>query len=689
LRRSAAEDKKKTESKKMKNLNLPWRQIHLDFHTSELIEGVGKDFDPDEFAETLVKAHVGQVCCFARCHHGMIYFDSKVHPERVHPHLARKNLLAEQIEACHKRGIRVPIYTSIQWDYYSAKNHPEWLEVSDDGSHTGTKAFEPGFYMDLCVNTPYRDFLKEHVKDIFASMPAVDGFFFDIVFAHRCVCRYCIEKAKARGIDPTDKDAMTKFGDDKIAEFMADMSAHVRGFKKDCSIYYNTGDLGPNHRDTLGSYTHMEFDALPSGHPEGYKGLRIRGRFERLLGVDCVAQTGKFHKMWGDFHSFKNPAALEYECFGAMSLNCKSLVGDQLLPSGRLEKDVYELIGGVYRRMEEKEPWCLGAKAVTDIGVLYSVKDTMKGATGMLSEGGHQFDVLDNDMDIAPYKVIIVTDTVAGDEKLSAKLDAYVAKGGKILAAFEGGMDKERQEFLPMCWPVKVADEGPIYRDGQPVRGRELGNHEYADYIVPSGAIGAGLPKTEHVMYAKGVEVAAVKGAHVLAKVTEPLFYRTWEHFCSHYQAPSSGKESYPAIVRKGDVIYFGHPVFSIYHVHGPRWVKLMVLNALKLLLPEPLLRHDGPTTLETTVNVQVDKKRWVVHMLHYIPLNRAKNLCTIEDVIPLYNVRVSLRADVRPRSMTCVPGGGKLDFAIKDGRMEFVVPKVSGHQMVEISYKP
>ena len=37
-------------------LNLPYRQIHLDFHTSEQIEGIGADFDPQEFADTLAKA---------------------------------------------------------------------------------------------------------------------------------------------------------------------------------------------------------------------------------------------------------------------------------------------------------------------------------------------------------------------------------------------------------------------------------------------------------------------------------------------------------------------------------------------------------------------------------------------------------------------------------------------------------
>ncbi len=82
---------------------LPSRQIHLDFHTSEAIEGIGADFDPHEFATTLARAHVNSITVFARCHHGWIYYQSQANPERVHPHLARPNLLREQIEACHAR----------------------------------------------------------------------------------------------------------------------------------------------------------------------------------------------------------------------------------------------------------------------------------------------------------------------------------------------------------------------------------------------------------------------------------------------------------------------------------------------------------------------------------------------------------------------------------------------------------
>ena len=52
---------------------IAFRQIHLDFHTSEQITPICRDFDAEEFARTLAEAHVNSVTCFSKCHHGMIY----------------------------------------------------------------------------------------------------------------------------------------------------------------------------------------------------------------------------------------------------------------------------------------------------------------------------------------------------------------------------------------------------------------------------------------------------------------------------------------------------------------------------------------------------------------------------------------------------------------------------------------
>ena len=116
----------------------------------------------------------------------------------------------------------------------------------------------------------------------------------------------------------------------------------------------------------------------------------------------------------------------------------------------------------------------------------------------------------------------------------------------------------------------------------------------------------------------------------------------------------------------------------------APRWEKQLFLNALDLLLPDPLVRHNGPTTLLVTVNEQPADHRWVVHLLHYIPERRSQEIDTIEDVIPLYNVKISIKTP-KVEAVKCVPEEELLKYEQRDGRIEFVLPQLVGHQMVAL----
>jgi hypothetical protein len=80
------------------SLHLPFRQIHLDFHTGPAIPDVGSKWDADLFGDTLKEARVNSITLFAKCHHGHLYYDTK-RAER-HPGLTPGlDLLGEQLQA--------------------------------------------------------------------------------------------------------------------------------------------------------------------------------------------------------------------------------------------------------------------------------------------------------------------------------------------------------------------------------------------------------------------------------------------------------------------------------------------------------------------------------------------------------------------------------------------------------------
>jgi hypothetical protein len=188
-------------------------------------------------------------------------------------------------------------------------------------------------------------------------------------------------------------------------------------------------------------------------------------------------------------------------------------------------------------------------------------------------------------------------------------------------------------------------------------------------------------------MYMRGMQITAGEGTEVLATTVSSYFDRSWRHFCSHRQTSSAGETSGPAVVLKGQIIYFVHPIFGQYHQNAPRWCKLLLLNALDLLLPHPIVIHQGPSTLLVSVNEQPNENRWIVHLLHYIPERRGEDFDIIEDVIPLHDLTLSLATPQPVTGIRLVPDNVALDFAEVNGRVSFTLPRLEGHQMVELQF--
>ena len=111
-----------------------------------------------------------------------------------------------------------------------------------------------------------------------------------------------------------------------------------------------------------------------------------------------------------------------------------------------------------------------------------------------------------------------------------------------------------------------------------------------------------------------------------------------------------------------------------------------MVLNAVDLLLDEPLVRHDGPSTVIATLNEQQAETRRVLHLLHYVPERRGGQFDTIEDVIPLHDLAVSVEPGRKVKTVRRVPEGEALGFTQNAGRVEFTLPRLVGHQMIELA---
>jgi hypothetical protein len=601
----------------------------------------------------------------------MIYHNTKF-TELRHPHL-KGNLLQEQIEACHSAGIRAPIYITVGWDEAQTRAHPEWLQRDVQGRPFGAPPFSPGWHR-LCFNSPYIDFVWDQTAEVLANFP-VDGLFFDIIIQEACCCENCVKKMVAEKLDPADEAARTRFAQRTIEEYKRRFTSAIRETHPDCTVFYNSGHVGPHVRPVADTYSHFELESLPSGG-WGYMHFPLTVRFARTLGKELLGMTGKFHKSWGDFNSLKTAAALEYECFMMLAEGAKCSVGDQLHPRGVLDPATYDLIGHVYRQVEAKEPWCTGAEAVVEVGIFTPealgsnegrVDPAATGALRMLRERHFQADVIDGENDWSRYPVVILPDKIPLDEALAQKVSRYLAAGGSLVLSCESGLDPGRSHFALDELGVEFAGYG-----------------EYTpDFIAPRSELAEGIPATQHALYETGLNVRPHERSQVLADLWHPYFNRTWDHFCSHSHTPIDRPSDWPGAVQRGRVIYFAHPIFGMYTRHGSPVYRDLVINALRRLLPDPLVLTDAPTTAHVTLLHQTGEKRQIAHILHYLPQRRHPGFDTLEDVIPLRDLSLSVRVDAPPAKVYLAPSQQPLDFRAADGRVHVTIPEVRGHSMV------
>jgi len=656
-----------------KPLNLPFRQIHLDFHTGPAVPDVGRDFDAREFARTMKRARVSSVTVFAKCHHGHLYYPTK-RPER-HPGLkAGLDLTGQQVEALHREGIRAPIYISVQCDEYAANNYPHWIARNADSSIVGWRGGKSWFgagWQILDMSSPYQEYLAEQTAEVLKRFKPVDGIFFDMCWDQPSASQYAIRSMLKADLDPESEEDRQTHAHQVSLAYMDRFHRMVKAASPDATVYFN-GRSYFNLAEEVKYQSQVEIECLPTGG-WGYMFFPRVVRFGRHFGKPYMGMTARFHKSWADFGGLKPYAALEYETAQMMAHGARCSIGDQLHPRGVLDKAAYDLIGQVYTRVAEREPW-LDARAVTEIGLFQAPAKhtsaiestgTDEGATRMLMHLKHQFDVVHAESRLEKYSVLILPDCINVDAALAKRLRAYLKGGGSLLASGTSGLSTDgTQVFLP--------ELGIVAKGMSPYT---------TTYIRFGKEIGQDVPPTDHVMYERGVRVLAARGAKVLARVVEPYFERAWDHFSSHRQTPPDKVTAYAAAVQNRRAAYIPFPIFSAYASHGNYPYRLLVRNLLARLLPNPLLCVDAPTSTEATVMRQ--KGRTIVHLLQYCPERRAQGLDIVEDIVPIFNVRVSLRLSQRPRRVYIAPSQAKLPLDYENGRAEVILPEVRGHEMV------
>ena len=665
---------------------LRFRQIHLDFHTSEKIPGVGSRFDAAQFQEMLKLGRVDSITVFSKCHHGMTYHDTKIGVR--HPQMEQE-LLPCQIAACRAIAVKTPIYVSAGLDEAAIHLHPEWGVKSKDGA-----TFNPlgaGFKL-LCFNTPYLDYLCAQIEEVIERFDGGDGIFLDIIGARHCYCQCCLSGMHKENVDLSDDAAVDRYAQSVLQKYYERSTAACRIKNPQQRVFHNSGHIPKGAPDAIKWNSHLELESLPTGG-WGYDHFPISAKYAMTTGFDVLGMTGKFHTTWGEFGGFKRANALRYECAAMLAFGSKCSVGDQLHPNGEMNRDTYQLIGEAYEEVEAKEPWCRSAQPISEIalvspeaahhdnpgGGFLNTSRAEEGAARMLLETQLQFDVVDLDRDLSNYRLVILPDEITLDGAFAEKIKNFVANGGKLLLSGKSGMNAACDEF--------VVDAG------LEIVGRSEWN---PDYIVPSEKTPTSPVRGPFVIHGGAWDVRPIgANVEVLAGHAAPYFNRAWDHFCSHQHTPDAVLSEFPAVTANDQIVYFAHDIFTRYRLYGQPLYRDLVQDAIAHLMNNFSVATNLPTAGRASLMRQENESRYVLHLLYAVPVLRgsrdgdnAWNVEVIEDLTPLHDVECTVRVPQAIQSARLVPAGEPLDLGrADDGAVRFTVPRVLCHQMVELTF--
>lgn len=654
------------------------RNVHLDFHNSPLIPDLAAAFDAKAFARTFADAHVTSVTIFAKCHHGMCYYPTRT--GTMHPALAGRDLLGEQIEALHRVGIRAPIYTTVGWDEDAAARHPAWRQLLRDGSPAVSSPGAPWKFLNF-VHPDYLDYLEAHLREVRNRYgDAVDGVFLDGLAIHPDGCHseasVRFRARKALSLDsPGGHERFQAAAQEAFAQRFTPLLRDL--LPPRASVFYNApcdvsldSSVGPRPRYPL--MTHAEIESLPTGH-WGYQHFPRVARAISHWGKPWLGLTGRFFKAWGDFGGIKPLAALEFECFRAQALGGGTSVGDQLHPRGSLDPDAYALIRTVYAQVEAAAGFYEGSEPLPNFGSLCAsypglaraqTAQSDEGAMLMASEMHRDVAMLDDLADFAGFRLIQLPDCVVVTPLLAEKLRDYYRRGGNLLLSHRSGFDADGRWALGFL-PFTITEAG---RDVE----------SYPTYWRAGPEMLAAVGRGDRVCYLPGVMVHAGQGARTMVERVLPCLRRTQEAFSPHRQVPpASEADVSPAVIAGERFVYYADPIFREFRLSGNAPMRNSWHVAMNILIGPPPYGDGLPKT------VQIFPRRrgndLLLTLLHYIPVRKSLELDLIEERSSFAGESLRLP----PGATTVRPYGGPPLPRADDGT--FTLPAVKGRLLIEV----
>ncbi|MCL6502792.1 MAG: beta-galactosidase trimerization domain-containing protein [Pirellulales bacterium] len=661
--------------------------------------------------------------------------------------------LEREIAEYQRLGVRVlAVYPPcLQGEVY--EKHPEWRRIATHTTEIPSldlQQFPHGGM--LCLLGPYGDFMIDVLEEILTRFPQVDAFSFDgLHYGGVCYCQHCRD-AYHRDTGEAIPDADLRdpafrryqhWADRRMEDLLRRMQNRLKRIKPEVALV--------TWSTNAGRYGH--FLSIPRNMPARMNLLLDAPDQEFWMdevnrGTTILPAFGNAYVWAATNHrvAFSEPYLMSHgNPYGKDSFPPHEILRRMMLvltygamPSvavaqpPRLQDELYRCLDEVQRR----KPWLVHKRPEPWAALLMSDNTrNFYGQSPGLVEERYLAAVLGlfraaveehlplavindwnlNDEDLAAYRVLILPNAACLDDEQAAGVERFVRGGGGLVASLDASLFNEYGDARPNFALAEVlgvryqgnASESSAAREQLDVNFAQAIGPDYWEKrkqvfdfrVQPGSPLDHGLLAsyigTEPVTF-KGpaVRVAADPSADVFA------WLRVRPAAASAETAGSAPSES-PAVVArnhgKGRVVYLAAALDGAYYLYAYPYQRLVLRQAIEWAAAgPPPVQVEAPMCVHATcMRQQKQGQRLIIHLFndvnttahHALP---AEDVPLREEVLPIYDIRVTFSADYALRSVHLQPDGMELPIARHtDGRSTVTVPRLDVHSMVVAELGP
>jgi hypothetical protein len=659
-------------------------------------------FDGREIVRRCVAAGCDYLVIWAR-DGDYAYYDSRLLPKA--PGLGERDPLRETADEAAGHGLPVIAYCVVQQGGHYLQQHPEFEMRDPAGNRIGR----------FCYNSGYLDVMKQVVAEQLAY--GIAGFHIDMLDQgfgppYGCWCESCRKAFEAKyghampaGVTWDERwDQMLEFRYATSARFERAMYDHIKSLDPRATVDFNyhgnppfSWEVGQRPVQHAGNADFVTGETGVWGFSALTVGLNAEFYRAATPGLPVQVAIQRGVRMYHD-QTTRPLNDIRWELLTLLAHGAFVTMVDKTGFDGWLDPVAYERIGTAFKEAHAKQAhW--GHEPIAEVGIYFSSRtrdwlgreqpadyfQSFQGAhKALVYEHVPWGILLDENVTLEGLRrfpvVLLPNAAILSDREISL-LRAYVDGGGNLILTGFSGMLGRRGESRDESALAELAGARLVRQLASLDNWVQFGG----DSEGPVSTLRRGIQEEWPFLVKGPAAVLEATSAQPVGELLQPFGTTRQREGKEGTDWPMSADSPVgPAIllnrIGKGRVLTFAcSPDRATASEHHLVEARRLLVNAVRLLHPNPRVRVTAPTTVEAIVTDDPANQTLRIHMLAYNappqttpPKDRPHILPGLIEDAPMYRAIIEFaepikRATTFNRSTDLKQGGRRLEATVQD----------------------